>query len=137
MIKRRCQASSGGHFALPYSYMHPTKLCSGQPQHLWKSTSPGPSPSSPGDPPPSPLPSFSLALLHLLLQFRVHFEEKAGRSGECGECGVKVVRVRRANSDEERIAAINSCFNTPALTPDTISIRQIRTNWSEKHFVCS
>ena len=49
MIKRRCQASSGGHFALPNSHIHPTKLCSGQPQHLCKSTTPAPSPSSPRD----------------------------------------------------------------------------------------
>ena len=51
MIKRRCLASSGGHFSLPNSYIHPTKLCSGKPHHLCKSATCGP---SPGDPPPFP-----------------------------------------------------------------------------------
>ena len=52
MLERRCQASSGGHFVLPNSYIHPTKLCSGQPQHLCKSAIVGPSAGSPRDPPP-------------------------------------------------------------------------------------
>ena len=64
MIERRCQASSGGHFVLPNSYIHPRKLCSGQPQHLWKSTTPGPSPSSSWDPPPSWPSPFPLSKLN-------------------------------------------------------------------------
>ena len=51
MIERICQESSGGHFELPKSYVSPWKLCSAQPQHLCKSTTPGPFPSSPRDPP--------------------------------------------------------------------------------------
>ena len=50
-LSQACLKRPGCHFELPNSYIHHLLLCSGKPQHLWKSTTCGP---SPGDPPPFP-----------------------------------------------------------------------------------
>ena len=50
-LSQACSKRPSGHFELPKFYIHPVLLCSGQPQHLCKSTTLGP---SPGDPPPFP-----------------------------------------------------------------------------------
>ena len=49
-LSQTCLKRPGGHFELPTPCIHPFWLCSGKPQHLCKSTTPGPSPSSFWDP---------------------------------------------------------------------------------------
>ena len=90
MIERRCQASSGCHFALPNSYIHPTKLCSAKYQHLVESPTPGPSPSSSWDPPPSL--AFPLSPFEVELRGAAGLQQDTGMVAWAVECLDRAVR---------------------------------------------